>query len=214
LTDLATTVLEATPTQAQGIFSAAPFREAQVLTGNRIPKDFFVTSGVGESEITIHAGSYHLALREAGIEMCNIVTYSSILPAVATEVPAPPRHVHGSVMETIMAAANVEAGGQATAGLIWAWLLDRANGQRYGGLVCEYSGDQDEPGAARQLHASLEELYSNGYAERFHLGESRLLLRTLVPRRRYGTALVALCFLSYLWPVLPGQRFTASGSGA
>ena len=53
------------------------------LIGCRIPKDFFITKGVGESDITVHAGSYHLALRQAGIEMCNIMTYSSILPGVA-----------------------------------------------------------------------------------------------------------------------------------
>ena len=47
----------------------------QVLVGCRIPKDYFVTKGHGESDITVHAGSYHLALKEAGIEMCNIMTY-------------------------------------------------------------------------------------------------------------------------------------------
>ena len=44
-------------------------REQQVLNGilvgNRIPKDYFVTSGIGESDITVHAGSYHLALKSA-----------------------------------------------------------------------------------------------------------------------------------------------------
>ena len=44
-------------------------------TGNRIPRDYFVTSGVGESDITVHAGSYHLALRAAGIEMANQLVY-------------------------------------------------------------------------------------------------------------------------------------------
>ena len=47
-----------------------------VLIGCRIPKDYFITKGHGESDITIHAGSYHLALRDAGIEMCNLVYVS------------------------------------------------------------------------------------------------------------------------------------------
>lgn len=51
-----------------------------ILVGNRIPRDYFVTKGTGQSDITIHAGSYHLALKKANIEMCNIMTYSSILP--------------------------------------------------------------------------------------------------------------------------------------
>ena len=40
-----------------------------MLLANRIPKDFFITSGIGESDLAIHAGSYHLALREAGISI-------------------------------------------------------------------------------------------------------------------------------------------------
>ena len=59
--------------------------EQSLLIGNRIPQTFFTTSGVGESDITVHAGSYHLALKEAGIERCNIITYSSILPGIIDE---------------------------------------------------------------------------------------------------------------------------------
>ena len=80
-----------------------------VQIGNRIPQDFFVTSGVGESDITVHAGSFHLALREAGIERFNIMQYSSILPAIARETPRGSYNgMHGEVMETIMACADVE----------------------------------------------------------------------------------------------------------
>ena len=60
------------------------------IVGNRIPKDYFITSGIGQSDIAVHAGSYHLALKDAGIEMANIMTYSSILPGMATEITRPP----------------------------------------------------------------------------------------------------------------------------
>ena len=119
--------------------------EQLVLVGNRIPQTFFVTSGIGESDITIHAGSYHLAFKEAGIERCNIVVYSSILPSVATEIGKPKDFpdnlVHGSVMETIMATANYPQSARATAGIIFGWLFDKQTGEKYGGLVCEYNGD-------------------------------------------------------------------------
>src|SRR5699024_7217157 len=59
--------------------------------GNRVPETYFETTGSGESDVTIHAGSYHLALREAGIEMANIMTYSSILPATARRIAYPGR---------------------------------------------------------------------------------------------------------------------------
>ena len=51
-----------------------------MIVGQRVPRNFFVTTGKGESDITIHAGSYHMALKDADIEMCNIMQYSSILP--------------------------------------------------------------------------------------------------------------------------------------
>jgi arginine decarboxylase len=173
-----------------------------ILLGNRIPKDFFVTEGTGQSDITVHAGSYHLALRDAGIEMCNIMTYSSILPAVANETAKPQRLTHGSVMETIMAVANANEGTRATAGIIWGWLFDKSTGERHGGLVCEYNGSLPEADVESQLQDSLQELYTNGYSEDFELEGTRLHLRSFVPEKRFGTALVSLCFLNYLWPVL------------
>ena len=35
--------------------------------GNLIPHTFFVTKGSGESDLELHAGSYHMALYDAGI---------------------------------------------------------------------------------------------------------------------------------------------------
>ena len=35
-----------------------------IVIGNRIPKDFFITKGRGESDITIHAVPYHMELKE------------------------------------------------------------------------------------------------------------------------------------------------------
>ena len=40
--------------------------------GNLIPHTFFVTKGSGESDLELHAGSYHMALHDAGISDFNI----------------------------------------------------------------------------------------------------------------------------------------------
>jgi arginine decarboxylase len=170
------------------------------LYRNRIPRDYFVTSGVGESEITVHAGSYHLALRDAGIEMANILTYSSILPGIANEVHKPEHRfiAHGEVMETIMASQSCRYGESATAGIIWGWLVTE-DGERYGGLVCEYGGTMPEHDADRHLREMLRELHTNGY-EHLRLTEVRTLIRTVVPMKMYGTALAALCFLNHEYP--------------
>jgi len=178
------------------------FKEKLLLVGNRIPKDFFITSGVGESNITIHAGSYHLALKDAGIEKCNIMTYSSILPAIATEIERPKEVVHGSVMETIMACANTQKGQTATAGLIFCWLYDKITGKKYGGLVCEYSGNKPEEDAIENLKASLNELYLNGFSENYEIKDIKIITRSFIPNKKFGTAIVALCFLNHLYPTL------------
>jgi arginine decarboxylase len=178
------------------------FSSTGFFTGNRIPADYFETSGTGESDIAVHAGSYHLALKAARIERYNIMTYSSILPGIANRIERPPEMTHGAVLESIMSVCNAEKGQQATAGIIYSWLYDREDNTRYGGLVCEHEGNYDLHELERRLKASLEELYLNGFAERFLLGEPRILSESFIPRKAYGTALTALCFTSYYHPVV------------
>lgn len=175
-----------------------------MLVGCRIPKDFFITMGKGESNITVHAGSYHLALKEAGIERYNIMVYSSILPGVAQKVmrPVQPDGTHGAVMETIMAVANSHKDQRATAAIIFGWLYNKKTGKKYGGLVCEYNGHDPEEHASQTLHAALNELYTNGFDEEFDLKDIELNVKSFIPSKQYGTALVALCFQNYIFPIL------------
>jgi arginine decarboxylase len=170
-------------------------------TGNRIPFHYFETSGTGESDIAIHAGSYHLALKAANIERYNIMTYSSILPGIATRVDKPLNIPHGAVLESIMSVCNAGKGEVATAGIIYSWLYDRSNGMKYGGLVCEHEGNYDLRELERRLKGSLEELYANGFSDEYFLGEPVILSESFTPRKTYGTALTALCFTSYYHPV-------------
>lgn len=190
---------EAKSFDSQGLGSQNP--EGLVI-GNRVPKDYFVTKGTGQSDIAIHAGSYHLALKQAGIEMANIITYSSILPKIAKIVDRPAHIEHGAVMETIMSVCDTEKGQRATAGIIYGWLYDKVTGEKYGGLVCEHQGNQSKEMLQMSLSDSLEELYVNGFDDRFELRDITTLLESFVPEKKYGTALVALCFTSYHYPVL------------
>lgn len=173
-----------------------------ILIGNRIPKDYFITTGAGESDITVHAGSYHLALKEASIEMCNIITYSSILPGIAHEIEKPNNLMHGSVMESIMATATSKKGSRATAGIIFGWLYDKKTNEKHGGLVCEYHGEYTEEEAEESLRASLNELYINGYSNDFELKDIRLTTKSFIPNKKYGTSIVAICFTNYVYPTI------------
>jgi len=176
--------------------------QKNLIIGNRIPKDYFVTAGTGESDITVHAGSYHLALKSAGIEMANIMTYSSILPGIANEISRPSHITHGAVVESIMAIANGKEGDLLTAGIIYGWLYDRFSHEKFGGLVCEHNGNYTNEEIRKKLNDSLQELYSNGFDDQYELRDINLIAQSFTPSKKFGTALVALCFTSYVYPVL------------
>jgi len=178
-----------------------PENDHRLLLGNRIPHEFFITKGSGESDITIHAGSFHLALCNAGIGMKNIISYSSVLPAEAIQTEMPEDMKQGDVMEVIMAAGHCRKGEWITAGMAMAWLYERDSDVKFGGLVCELSGNYPVEEIEEKLNESMQEIYQHGY-EIYDLGDLQLITETFVPHKQYGTALVALCFTSYLFPVL------------
>lgn len=189
--------------EVSGVDADSKFKVGVVI-GNRIPRRFFWTSGIGESDITVHAGSYHLALKEAGIERYNIMVYSSIMPAIAieSEKPKSEEAVHGSVMETIMAVASGKKGRRLTAGIIYGWLYHKITGKKYGGLVCECNGHDKEEDARIRLRKSLNELYTNGFSEEYDLKDIRIESRSFVPKKKFGTAMVVIGFKDYLYPIM------------
>jgi len=172
-----------------------------LVIGNRIPRDFYTVKGTGESDITIHAGSYHLALKKAGIERANIMTYSSIMPAIAREIDKPYQMQHGEVMEVIMAAAHGNKGENVTAGIIYGWLYDKYN-NKYGGLVCEHNGNYTVPEIKSLLNQSLNELYFNGFSDEYDIRDITIHTESFVPEKKHGTALVAICFTNFFIPIL------------
>ena len=171
-----------------------------MLIGNRIPYEYFITSGIGESDITIHAGSFDQALKDAGIHNANIITYSSIMPKKARKVEK--RELKfGSVAETIMAVANGEKGQTVTAGLIIGWVYDSKN-NKIGGLVAEYHGNDEEEKAKETLMRSIKEMFESRFPSNYQLKDTEIYTRSYVPKKKYGTAIVAIVFVSYEYPEL------------
>lgn len=166
---------------------------------NLIPRNFFVTSGKGESDITINAGSYHMALEDAGIACCNIMKYSSILPSVAIEITKPDL-VHGAELRAIEARADVEEGQMATAGVCYGWLYDK-DGRKCGGIVAEYGGNKNVQEAKQELRLALEDIAKNSFND-MRLDGVFTKMESFVPEKRYGTAIVSLCFVDYLVPII------------
>ena len=170
-----------------------------MLIGNKIPKDFFITSGCGESDFSHHAGSFHLALKDASIEKANIIVYSSILPAIATKINQPKNVTQGEVMSTIMAKIDGLKGERLTAGIITAWLYDRITDEKTGGLVCEYTGKCTKDELKMYLRNSLQEIYQNGFSDR-DMREENIYYCSFRPKKKFGTALVAICFVNHILP--------------
>jgi len=176
--------------------------QKQFVIGNRIPKDFFITTWAWESDITVHAGSYHLALKAAGIEMGNIMTYSSILPKIANKVERPKNITHGEVIESIMAVAHWWSKEQISAWIIYWMLYDKKTKEKYWWLVCEHNGNYSDAEIEKLLRSSLNELYINWFDENYDLKDISIIKETFTPQKKYGTVIIALCFVSYVVPVL------------
>jgi len=175
----------------------------KMIVGNKIPTKYFITSGIGESDITIHAGSYDVALRKAGIANCNIVYYSSILPRRAERIKKPRKLEFGSVVDAILADCTTSRGVRATAGLGIAKVYK--NKEYQGGLVAEYSGNAEEDVAKEELKNSLDEMFGGRYRKRpgFEMGEDlEFIVESFVPKKKHGTAIVAICFVEYILPVV------------
>jgi arginine decarboxylase len=99
-----------------------------------------------------------------------------------------------------MSTCTVEQGQRGSAGIIYGWLYHRETNEKYGGLVCENYGDYSQEALQQLLQSSLNELYINGFEETYRLADITYLSETITPQKKYGTALVALCFTSYYFP--------------
>ena len=167
---------------------------------NLVPHEFITTKGSGCSDYTLHAGSYHIALSEANICDYNIMTYSSVIPPSAKpisldEVDMPE---FGSELKSIMARADGYYGEHISAGLIWAWMYeDDDMTTKIGGLVCELGGYFSVEELEKRLYIVHDDLHKRTYSQ-YVVGEPIVITESLTIDKRYGTALVGLCFINYL----------------
>lgn len=165
---------------------------------NRIPRDYFVTSGKGESDVTVHAGSFDMALMEAGIHNLNIITYSSILPPTAKEVKRK-ELPFGAVAETIMGVQSGEKGDRVTAGIIYGWIYKK--GEKLGGLVAECHGDMSKEDAEKTLKDSLDGMFKSRFdSNDIELKDITIKIESFTPKKKFGTAIVAIVFMTYDYP--------------
>jgi arginine decarboxylase len=170
------------------------------LIGNMIPNNFFVAKGSGESDLEKHAGSYHMALYDAGIADFNIMSYSSVIPATARlvtpdEIDLPP---FGSELKTIMSVSHGYQDEFVSAGIVYAWMYrDEDFDDKVGGLVCEVSGRYRIEELESRLIRVINDLHQKTYGK-YYLGDMNFITEGITIEQRYGTAVAALCFVNFL----------------
>ncbi len=188
----------------------------QVL-GNRIPYEYFVTSGhsdtdIGPGDDPWETGSYDLALMNASIENFNVLKYTSVLPPESKEIPletARKYFHHGAVIETIMSDLNGVMGDTLCTGVGRIWVRNQ-EGELIGGLAAEYkkryenqivSEEKAKDNAENGLNSSLMGEVNRRYnASQYNFSKPAYAIDYLQVQKNYGTSLVALCWVSYIFP--------------
>jgi arginine decarboxylase len=195
-----------------------------MILGNRIPFEYFATSGKGESEagsegLKYETGSYDAALTDAGIENCNVIEYTSVIPTSAKLIPKEEglkRIRWGEVMECIKAQSNGDKGKFISAAVMTTDVYDHKN-KYLGGFALEYSGSGTKEEALKSLATSLKGLIarrgyglienkveifkdnktSKGYI--LHPGKI-FVYDSLHVKKEHGSVFAALCWVSHKFP--------------
>jgi len=193
-----------------------PYDEA-LLISNRIPKDYILTKGVGDTDIgpghdPWETGSFDMARQMAQIENFNIVRYTSILPPEATEIPidrAKLLYHPGAVMECIISQANGYQGDRICAGVGIVQVRRNYDGQLIASYAAEYIGNADEEGAKKFLHNSLVHEFLRRYdSKEYTLYDERFCVQEHEVKNKYGTCIAVIGFVTYIYPII--GRFTGS----
>lgn len=197
------------------------------IFGNRIPQYYFVTSGSGDTDIgpgddPWETGSYDLALMEAGIANFNVVPYTSVLPPESVEIPIDEARKffhHGAVIEVIMASVNGEKGNLLCTGVGRIQVRRISDGEHIGGFAAEYekkydssatiSVDEAKEEAEKMLNISLMGECERRYkSDEYEFFDESFKVNCFEVEDLYGTSLVALCWVSYIYPQLDDGDFS------
>ena len=186
--------------------------------GNRIPMEYFVTSGQGDTDIgpgddPWETGAYDLALLDAKLANFNVIEYTSVLPPEVKEVPlteAEKSFHHGAVIETIMASANGVKGNILCTGVGRIQISRKSDEKHIGGFAAEYEKvyrdnditiEEAKRVANEMLHTSLMGIVNRRYSSsEYEFFSEQHTVNAFKVEKSYGTSLVALCWISHIYP--------------
>ncbi len=189
--------------QRQKTLQSTQIKVGELIIGTRIPYEYFIVQGSGESNLGYHPGAFDIALEKAGgVQDYNHITYSSVLPKDAVRIPfAPKNYDHGAVLESITAEAgkNLINPKILTAGIIITKIFKK--GELIGGLVAEYSGTGTKEECKDFLKKNMNGMIERRYGKEA-AAEDEFFIESIEPKSKYGCAMVVLGFTSYKVPLL------------
>lgn len=201
-----------------------------LILGNRVPYEYFTTKGKGESDagstfLPYETGSYDAALNDAGIQNCNVIEYTSVMPVEAKEISKESglaRLQWGEVLECIKAQANGKKGSKISVGVITT-SVHAPSGKYLGGFACEYSGSLSRTDVEASLEKSIDGMIlRRGYGStsgglkmykdnitstghKVHPGKI-FVYESLDVKKKHGSVLASICFVSYKYPTLSNSN--------
>jgi len=150
-----------------------------------IAKAFFVTGGKAVGKVS-YLNTFDMALKEAGIEQCNLVTVSSIIPPSCEETE-PKKLPVGAVTYVVLSKAEGK-GRTISAGISWGRDIESGYG-----VVAEACGSMDEAATKKKLDKRIQEM---ARIRDIKLGNVKHRIETLnVPSDCHGCVVAALVYL-------------------
>ena len=209
-----------------------------IILGNRIPYEYFMTKGKGESDagsegLPYETGSYDAALFDAGIQNANVIEYTSVMPTESKQISKEEglkRLQWGEVLECIKAQSNGKKGSKISAAVMTTSVID-PKGKYLGGFAVEYAGSGTKQDAEASLAESVtgiierrgygklkgggnlqmykDNITDNGY--KIHPGKI-FEYENLDVTKQHGSVFTAICFVSYKFPTLKSNNSRANAT--
>jgi len=152
-----------------------------------IPEEYFVTSGKAVSQVS-ELNAFDLALKQAGIAQCNIVSVSSILPPGCEERKWKDITI-GTITYAVVARMDGKEKTTISAGIAWAWEKNR----KYG-IVAEAHGNMNLKALEEILEWKIREMAK---IREIEIGKISYRTESLsVPENSYGSVIAALVYAS------------------
>jgi pyruvoyl-dependent arginine decarboxylase len=209
-----------------------------LILGNRVPYEYFITKGKGESNVgseglPYETGSYDAALFEAGIQNTNVIEYTSVMPIESKQISKEEglkRLQWGEVLECIKAQSNGKKGSKISAAVMTTSVFD-PKGKYLGGFAVEYAGSGTKKDAETSLAESVTGIIERrGYGKVKGGGNLQLYVDNVTDNghkihpgkifeyenldvvKKHGSVFAAICFVSYKIPTLKLNKSKANAT--